>query len=249
MPGGLLQVVSLGEQDRYLQLQPQVSFFRQMHKRHTPFSMELVEEAFVGQVDFSESVTCDLSRVGDLVHTMYLKVELPAIAAARTSVVLPTQRADAVAKLASIQTLYTSFKEMLSVSFTVLKTVKQYASTYGMTYNGIIAQVTDTKNLIGYNAKLRQYESLVLQTTKPFVPLTLVSPKYTFNPGSEHIMLIHYLDIATAIEDMYTTVAGLKSYATLFENQAKQLDRIIIEAVQDAAKRVLELTNGTDVLA
>lgn len=76
MGGGLMQLVAYGAQDIYLTGNPQITFFKVIYRRHTNFSMESIEQTFNGQADFGRKVTCLISRNGDLIHRMYLRVEL-----------------------------------------------------------------------------------------------------------------------------------------------------------------------------
>ena len=79
MGGGILQLVAYGAQDVYITGNPQVTFFKLVYRRHTNFSQETIEQTFNGQADFGKKVTCLLSRNGDLIHRVWLMVELPDI--------------------------------------------------------------------------------------------------------------------------------------------------------------------------
>jgi hypothetical protein len=79
MGGGLMQLVAYGAQDVYLTGNPQITFFKVVYRRHTNFSLESIEQTFNGTVNFGKKVTCTISRNGDLIHNMYLRVVLPAI--------------------------------------------------------------------------------------------------------------------------------------------------------------------------
>jgi len=79
MGGGLLQLVAYGAQDVYLTGNPQITFFKVVYRRHTNFSIESIAQTFNGNFDFGSRVTCQISRNGDLIHTMLLEVELPKI--------------------------------------------------------------------------------------------------------------------------------------------------------------------------
>jgi len=72
-----MQLVAYGAQDIYLTGNPQITFFKVIYRRHTNFSMESIEQTFNGQADFGKKVTCTISRNGDLIHRVYLQVELP----------------------------------------------------------------------------------------------------------------------------------------------------------------------------
>jgi hypothetical protein len=78
MAGGLLQLVAYGSQDVYLSGNPQITFFKNVYRRHTNFALEAIEQTFNGTVDFGRRVSCTISRNGDLIHKMYLQVSIPA---------------------------------------------------------------------------------------------------------------------------------------------------------------------------
>ena len=69
-------------QDIYLTGNPQITFFKVIYRRHTNFSMESIEQTFNGSGDFGKKVTCTVSRNGDLIHRVYLRVELPSVSVA-----------------------------------------------------------------------------------------------------------------------------------------------------------------------
>jgi hypothetical protein len=79
MGGGLLQLVAYGAQDVYLTGNPQITFFKVVYKRHTNFAMEAIQQTFSGAVGFGNTIYCQISRNGDLIHRAYLQVQLPAI--------------------------------------------------------------------------------------------------------------------------------------------------------------------------
>ena len=77
MGGGLMQLVAYGAQDIYLTGNPQITFFKTVYRRHTNFAVENIEQVFNGSADFSRRVTCQISRNGDLITKMYLRLVLP----------------------------------------------------------------------------------------------------------------------------------------------------------------------------
>jgi len=78
MAGGLLQLVAYGAQDVYLTGNPQITFFKVVYRRHTNFAMESIVQSFNGTADFGRRITCQISRNGDLIHRMWLHVQLRA---------------------------------------------------------------------------------------------------------------------------------------------------------------------------
>ena len=77
-----MQLVAYGAQDVYLTANPQITFFKQLYRRHSNFAMESIEQTFNGVASFGKRVTCTIARDGDLISKMYLQATLPAINAA-----------------------------------------------------------------------------------------------------------------------------------------------------------------------
>lgn len=76
MGGGLMQLVAYGAQDVYLTGNPQITFFKVVYRRHTNFAMEVIEQTLSGNPDFGRRSTVTISRNGDLVTNMFLRVEV-----------------------------------------------------------------------------------------------------------------------------------------------------------------------------
>ena len=79
MGGGLLQLVAYGAQDVYLTGNPQITFFKVVYRRHTNFAVEAIAQTFNGTPGYGQTVTCQISRNGDLINRVYLQVNLPKI--------------------------------------------------------------------------------------------------------------------------------------------------------------------------
>jgi hypothetical protein len=79
MAGALMQLVAYGAQDIYLTGNPQITFFKVLYRRHTNFALEEIEQTFNGTADFGKKVSCTVSRNGDLIHNVFLQVDLPAM--------------------------------------------------------------------------------------------------------------------------------------------------------------------------
>lgn len=83
-----MQIVARGAQDKYLSVDPEITFWKTMHRRHTNFAMESIEQTFNGSVTSGGKVSATISRNGDLVNRIWLEIDLPAVTG--------TQRAQAV---------------------------------------------------------------------------------------------------------------------------------------------------------
>jgi hypothetical protein len=74
---GRLQLATTGLQDEWLTCDPQFSYFLMNFKRHTKFAFDFVESQFDGNIDFGQTVTCQLPiDKGDFLKNMTLKVTL-----------------------------------------------------------------------------------------------------------------------------------------------------------------------------
>lgn len=74
-----MQLVAYGAQDVYLTGNPQVTFFKQLYRRHTNFAMQAVEAGFNGNPDFGKRVSLVVPRIGDLMSRVYLVADLPKV--------------------------------------------------------------------------------------------------------------------------------------------------------------------------
>lgn len=74
MGGALLQLVAYGAQDVILTSNPQITFFKQVYKRHTNFATESVKCTFNGGPTFGNKVTLKVPRNGDLLSKTYVRV-------------------------------------------------------------------------------------------------------------------------------------------------------------------------------
>ena len=74
MTGSLLQIVSTDIKDIFLTIDPQITFFKIVYLRHTPFAIDLLEETFNTIPNFGEDGFCSLSKYGDLISNIFLKV-------------------------------------------------------------------------------------------------------------------------------------------------------------------------------
>jgi len=79
MAGGLIQIASYGLHDVFLIGNPQITFFKIVYRRHTNFAMEYIEENFNGTQNFGNYLSCNLSKAGDLLHKLYLKINIPQV--------------------------------------------------------------------------------------------------------------------------------------------------------------------------
>lgn len=85
MSGGLIQLVSYNQSDLILTGSPEITFFKSVYRRYTHFAKENVQLYFDGNTNFDEEVSVEIPKNGDLVHKMYLVVDLPEVILTRTT--------------------------------------------------------------------------------------------------------------------------------------------------------------------
>lgn len=82
MVGGLTQLVCKGQIDSYINVNPEISFYKFAYKKHTNFSFESVRLEFeiTPLLDRKDTIfKCKINRYADLLSNLYLVYKLPAI--------------------------------------------------------------------------------------------------------------------------------------------------------------------------
>ena len=76
MSGGLIQLVTSGQQDVKLTYNPEITFFKKVYRRHTIFALEIKEIYTEQQPNYGDKVSFNLNE-GDLIYRCFVQVELP----------------------------------------------------------------------------------------------------------------------------------------------------------------------------
>ncbi len=82
MVGGLTELVCKGQMDTYININPDISFFKFAYKKHTNFAFESIRMEFeINPLIDRKNVIykCKLSRYADLLSNIYFIYKLPAI--------------------------------------------------------------------------------------------------------------------------------------------------------------------------
>jgi hypothetical protein len=80
MTGGTLNLASnQGTGDDILSINPQITFFKKVYKRHTNFGLETRQSSNStnSSVNFGESVIYTIEKIGSLINNMYIEFTLP----------------------------------------------------------------------------------------------------------------------------------------------------------------------------
>ena len=86
MGAGLLMLVSVGKENIYLSIDPDITYFKIAYKRYSNFSIETVAQYFKSLPDFGRRVTVNISKNADLLGQIYLFVTLPDILTSNHSI-------------------------------------------------------------------------------------------------------------------------------------------------------------------
>ena len=77
MPGGVIQLLQVGEEDKYLIGTPQITFFKTVYKRHSNFALETRQYQFNNGASYGGTSSLKIPHDGDLISRMTLNIELP----------------------------------------------------------------------------------------------------------------------------------------------------------------------------
>lgn len=154
MAAGLIQLVAYGIEDMYLTGDPQITFFKVVYRRYTNFSIESVKQDFSEPADFGRSVTCTLSKSGDLVNEIFVCVQLPAIP---KFIDIDTGLENKVKKFAWVKNLGFSLIQEVSVEIDGRIIDRQYGewlyiwSQLSNTYKGLSKMIGNFKSVYNFS--------------------------------------------------------------------------------------------------
>jgi hypothetical protein len=86
MSGGRIQLASVGAQDEYITGSPQITYFLKKFKRHTRFAIETMDNGLDGDAIFGGRLRCTVPRKGDLIRSIFLRVELSELLPASSNI-------------------------------------------------------------------------------------------------------------------------------------------------------------------
>jgi hypothetical protein len=99
-----MQLVAYGMQDVYLTGNSQITFFKNLYRRHTNFSCEAVEQTFQSNsTEWGNKLVAVISRNGDLLHRLWLEVDLQQVDAAAAGHTYVSKLGHALIKSAEVE--------------------------------------------------------------------------------------------------------------------------------------------------
>lgn len=167
MAGGLIQIASYGIHDVFLIGNPQITFFKTVYRKHTNFSMEYLEENFNGQQNFGNYLTCNLSKAGDLLHKLYIKIVIPQVAINKS--LYANSEINKIDPYTSLNISYTEIQKFINITnFNLIQPLYQLLNVNNLNYNEINSKYQILLNRINYAKKLNDIVNIKISFDKTF---------------------------------------------------------------------------------
>lgn len=154
MSGNLIQLLSKNYKDAFLTFDPNITFFKTLYLRHTPFSIDTIEEPFNKTPNFSEECFCELSKLGDLITNMFLKIVLPSVQISNsldsanlsdystTEITYESYVLTASDMITQYNAKITSFKLFCSSAMVYWRSIKNILDDSTSNYNDVISLIS-----------------------------------------------------------------------------------------------------------
>lgn len=75
--GTYIQLAAIGAEDIPLIRKPEMTFFKNVYRRHAPFSLESISNVFVETPRFGSSASVIIKKDAEMISKMYLTIDLP----------------------------------------------------------------------------------------------------------------------------------------------------------------------------
>ena len=76
MVHGLLDIVQKSQYTATLNGDPDITFFKVVFTRYTPFSREFRSDYFTGNTSWGSELTCEVTKIGDLLYRGYIVLDV-----------------------------------------------------------------------------------------------------------------------------------------------------------------------------
>jgi hypothetical protein len=228
MAGGLIQIASYGLHDIFLIGNPQITFFKIVYRRHTNFAMEYINESFIGTQNFGNYLSCNLTKVGDLLHKLYIKIDIPQVAISKLTYGIPeinTINPPSVPYEEYLQN-YNSLQNFINkINFNLIQPLYILIKINGIKYNDIKNKYNTTYNKMSYVSSLNDISNITWSFNETFaLPL---------NNGSTNIIKI----------DEETTVADFLDFNKYYNLYIKSSTTTIVNDMTTLLNNYILLLN------
>ncbi len=229
-------MVISGKQDIYLTINPEITFFKKVYKRHTNFSTELIEILPEQTINFNDELSFILNQ-GDAIHRCYFEITLPSYSFSdkyitntkyieRNKLII----SNLTTQYNSYKTLYNNLKGFVDVESNLYRILYNILQTENSTLTLLKEQVTS----FNYKNKLTKdlYKTKVDETILNEINIStyisnltlLVTNATTYDPQ----IFISKTDIINTINIYYNQmVYYLNYYNDLINETQTKLDEMI----------------------
>ena len=200
MAGGLIQIASYGLHDIFLIGNPQITFFKIVYRRHTNFSMEYITENFIGIQDFGNNLSCNLTKAGDLLHKLYLKIDIPQVAI--NKIMYGTSELNANNPYSTYLLNYNLIQKFINqLNYNLIQPLYTLLKINGLKYNDVKNKYNTTYNKMNYSNCVNNISTIIWSFTSTF--------KLPLDNGEENTI---YINLPTSIVNFLNFDTYYKKY-------------------------------------
>lgn len=221
MTGGLLQLATSGQEDAYLTINPQITFFKKVFYRHTQFATELQVIYPDQQPEFNSNITFTITNMGDALHRCYLEIDLPTISFTDASITdinyiniknnINSRIQENIAKFTDLYTNLKKYTDTIIILYRQLKSIL------------LINNITTT-NLQNIVSSFMQQNKLINDIDITILA-TINIPEYIFNKTELIGVNITAQTIINNLDTMYNNmIYWLKYYFNMVQYYKRQLN-------------------------
>ena len=218
--GGLIQIVTSGKQDIYLTVNPEITFFKKVFKKHTNFSLELIEINPEQLPEYNNNLSFIING-GDGLHRCYLEVDLPSLLFSDKYIDnvnyinrKNTEIINLNNKFEKWNTSYINLKNYIDIETILYRTLYQFLQTSNISINTLKNQVTN----FNYKYKLQKdlYKNKIEQSIYVKIDITgyinSINKLITNNTQYDTSVYISRQEILDNINIMYNTMVESLNY-------------------------------------
>jgi hypothetical protein len=204
MTGGLIQIASYGIHDIYLIGNPQITFFKIVYKRHCNFSMEYIEEQLENDCNFGTESNCIVSKAGDLLHKLYLKIVIPQVIINKNNNTISNINNNTfIGFYNNYKTSYNLIINFINaINFKLIQPLYKYIQIGSFKYSELNLKYKAFYNKMNYPNELSKLNNIIITFYKSFrIPLKIQTSINHIINFSTNITIKHILDFNTYFLD------------------------------------------------
>lgn len=220
MTGGLLQIITSGKQDIYLTINPEITFFKKVYRRHTNFSIELIEVNSENASEYN-NISSFIINNGDAINRCYLEIQLPNLVFPDTYITNQNYINKKAADLSNLKLNYTTWNNYytnllgyVNIEVNLYRILYNFLQTNNITINTLQNQVSQF-NFVNKNAK-NQYINKINQSVFTLIDISgyinSINKLITTNTEYDPNKYINKDEILTNINNLYQNMTNYLNY-------------------------------------